>query len=183
MKRRNRRLLEALENYARKLSIFDFDDTLVATKANVYITHADGVEEVLSPAEYAIYDPQEGDEFDFGEFEGKLKAPEIIKRNFDLLAQVLDKSSKDRRTAILTARSNAKPIQDFFDEKQIGNVEIVALGSSDPLDKANWIEDQVENGWNDIRFMDDSAKNVSAVREMAKKYPEVEWLIRKVRIH
>ena len=183
MKLRNRRLLESLKNYARKLSIFDFDDTLVATKANVYITHANGVEEVLSPAEYAVYEPQEGDEFDFSEFDGPLRDPKIIKRNFDLLAQVLDKSSKNRRTAILTARANPKPIQDFFEEKGIGNIEIIALGSSDPQDKADWIENQIKEGWNDIRFMDDSQFNIDAVKKMAEKYPEVEWLIKRVIIH
>ena len=40
-----------------------------------------------------------------------------------------------------------------------------------------------QKGWDDIRFMDDSSKNVSAVREMAKNYPDVNWLIKKVRIH
>ena len=31
--------------------------------------------------------------------------------------------------------------------------------------------------------MDDSIKNVVAVRKMAKNYPDVNWLIKKVRIH
>ena len=167
----------------KKLSIFDFDDTLVSTNANIHITHKDGKKETLTPAEYAVYSPQEGDEFDFSEFEGPLKDPEIIKRNFNLLLQVLGKSSKNRRTAILTARGNPVPIDNFFKKYGLDNIEIVALGSSDPQDKADWIENQIKQGWNDIRFMDDSAKNIIATKKMSKKYPEVNWLIRKVKIH
>ena len=169
--------------HTKKLSIFDFDDTLVSTQAKVYITHANGEEETFTPAEYAVYEPQEGDQFDFNEFEGPLKDPAVIKKNFNLLLQVLDKSSRNRRTAILTARNNPVPIRNFFKENGIENIEIVALGSSDPQDKADWIEQQAQKGWNDIRFMDDSAKNIFAVRKMAKKYPDVNWLIKKVRIH
>ena len=167
----------------KKLSIFDFDDTLVSTDANVYVTHKNGKTTTFTPAEYAVYSPQEGDEFNFDEFEGPLKDPEIIKRNFNLLLQVLGKSSKNRRTAILTARGNHVPINNFFKKYGLDNIEIVALGSSNPQDKADWIENQVKKGWNDIRFMDDSAKNIIATKKMSKKYPEVNWLIRKVKIH
>ena len=75
------------------------------------------------------------------------------------------------------------PLLHYFKENGITNVEVIALGSSDPQDKADWIEQQAQKGWNDIRFMDDSSKNVSAVREMAKNYPDINWLIKKVRIH
>ena len=168
---------------SKKLSIFDFDDTLVSTNAKIHITHGNGEKETLTPAEYAVYTPQEGDEFDFSEFDGPLKDPEIIKKNFKLFLQVLNKSRRGRRTAILTARENPIPVENFFKENGIEGIEIVALGSSNPQDKADWIEAQAKKGWNDIRFMDDSSKNISAVRVMAKKYPNIEWLIKKVRIH
>lgn len=166
-----------------KLSVFDFDDTLVATTARVYVTHKTGEKSIFNPAEYAVYSPQEGDEFDFHEFDGPLKDPKVIKKNFDLFIRVLNKSRKGRRTVILTARAAEKPIKTFFKQFGITGLEIVALGSSNPQDKADWIENQIKKGWNDIRFMDDSAKNVAAVKRMAKGYPEVEWLVKKVRIH
>ena len=168
---------------SKKLSIFDFDDTLVSTDAKFHITHSNGEDETLTPAEYAVYDPQEGDEFDFSEFDGPLKDPEIIRKNFKLFTQVLNKSRRGRRTVILTARENPTPVENFLKKQGIEGIEVVALGSSDPQDKADWIEDQAKAGWEDIRFMDDSHKNVSAVRAMAKNYPNIEWLIKKVRIH
>jgi len=167
----------------KKLSVFDFDDTLVSTTANVYITHKNGKKLTLSPAEYAVYKPKLGDEFDFHEFDGPLKEPKVIKKNFDLFIQVLKKSALGRRTSILTARAAHKPIQNFFKQFGITGLEIVALGSSDPQLKADWIESQIKKGYNDIRFMDDSSKNIVAVKKMAKNYPNVRWLIKKVRIH
>ena len=168
---------------SKKLSIFDFDDTLVSTNAKIHITHGSGEKETLTPAEYAVYTPQDGDEFDFSLFSGTIKDPEIIKKNFQLFLQVLNKSRKGRRTAILTARENPIPVKNFLKKQGIEGIEIIALGSSDPQDKADWIEDQAKAGWNDIRFMDDSSKNIASVRAMAKKYPNIEWLIKKVRIH
>ena len=152
-----------------KLSVFDFDDTLVATTARVYVTHKTGEKSIFNPAEYAVYSPQDGDEY--------------IKKNFDLFIRVLNKSRKGRRTVILTARAAERPIKTFFKQFGITGLEIVALGSSNPQDKADWIEAQVKKGWDDIRFMDDSAKNITAVKKMAKGYPDIKWLIKKVRIH
>ena len=176
-------MMAKTKNHSKKLSIFDFDDTLVSTNAKIHITHNNGEDETLTPAEYAVYEPQEGDEFDFSEFDGPLKDPEIIKKNFQLFLQVLNKSRRGRRTAILTARENPVPVKNFLKKQGIEGIEIIALGSSDPQDKADWIEDQAKAGWNDIRFMDDSSKNIASVRAMAKKYPNIEWLIKKVRIH
>jgi len=168
---------------AKKLSVFDFDDTLVATKARVYVTHKNGKKSIFNPAEYAVYAPKTGDEFDFREFDGPLKNPKVIKKNFDLFIQVLNKSRRGRRTVILTARGAQRPIQTFFKQFGITGLEIVALGSSNPQDKADWIENEIKKGWNDIRFMDDSSKNITAVKKMSKKYPDVTWLIKKVKIH
>ena len=39
---------------SKKLSIFDFDDTLVSTNAKIHITHSSGDDETLTPAEYAF---------------------------------------------------------------------------------------------------------------------------------
>jgi hypothetical protein len=40
-----------------KLRVFDFDDTLAVTDADVLATRADGTEFKLSPSEYAVYEP------------------------------------------------------------------------------------------------------------------------------
>lgn len=69
----------------------------------------------------------------------------------------------------LSARSSYKPIRKFIQDIGIVNTNIFvkALGSNDPLDKANWIENKIDNeGYNDIFFADDSQKNIDAVKNM-----------------
>jgi basic membrane lipoprotein Med (substrate-binding protein (PBP1-ABC) superfamily) len=55
----------------------------------------------------------------------------------------------------------------------MGNVYIVTLASNDPQKKAEWIETQIKKGYDDIFFLDDSRKNVEAVKRLQKKYPNI----------
>lgn len=166
----------------KKLRVFDFDDTLVKTDSYIYITHADGSKSKLEPEEYAIYEPREGDEFNFKDFDGPLKNPRVIERNFELFKQVLRKSASNRKTAILTARGNPAPIKKFLKKIGASSVEVITLGSSDPMKKAEWIESQINDGYDDIAFMDDSVKNIKAVNTLKRKYPKVELLTKLVKI-
>ena len=61
----------------KKLRIFDFDDTLVKTNSFIYVTHKDGKTSKLSPGEYAVYTPKQGDKFDFSDFDN-VNQPEQI---------------------------------------------------------------------------------------------------------
>ena len=83
------------------------------------------------------------------------------------------KPSQDKREEIDEIDTSWRETINFFKENGIEGIEIVALGSSNPQDKADWIEAQAKKGWNDIRFMDDSHKNIAAVRAMANNYPHV----------
>ena len=53
------------------------------------------------------------------------------------------------------------------------DIYVVALGSSDPQKKAEYIEDQIKKGYSDIEFIDDSTKNVNAVNQLKLKYPDI----------
>lgn len=156
------------------ISIFDADDTLVESDHWIFITHKDGSKSKLDPAEFAVYDEKPGDVFDFSDFSAKLRNPKAIKKNVALLKKQLEKARKTtaRRVVILTARAIGLPIRHFF--KTLGmNVEVVAVGSSDPQKKAEWIEGRIKRGYTTVYFMDDSAKNVRAVAGLQKKYPKV----------
>ena len=63
----------------RVLRVFDFDDTLAKSTAYIYVTHKDGTETTLDPAQYAKYKPQRGDEFDFRDFFGSSEQPLAVK--------------------------------------------------------------------------------------------------------
>ena len=161
----------------KKLRVFDFDDTLVKTKSNIYITHKDGKKSTLTPGEYAVYEPKEGDKFDFSDFES-VKHPQEIKGVTRLLKNILRVGGSD--VVILTARSAYKPVKDYLKDVGIDNIFVVALADSDPQKKADWIEDEIKSGVNDVFFIDDSHKNVAAVKALSKKYPKVSLKVRHV---
>jgi hypothetical protein len=81
---------------------------------------------------------------------------------------------------ILTARSAYKPLKDYLKDVGIDNIYVVALADADPQKKADWIEDKIKSGVNDVFFIDDSHKNVAAVKALAKKYPKVSLKVRHV---
>lgn len=155
----------------KKLYVLDFDDTLVKTKSNIYVIHVDGTKETLTPAEYAVYEQKPGDKFDFSDFQKMLRKPNPINKNIKLLMRFM--KAPNSKVTILTARSLAFPIR-YYLKKQYGiDVYTVALGDSNPQKKADWIEDHIKKGYDDIFFMDDSPKNVHAVDRLKEKYPNI----------
>jgi hypothetical protein len=75
---------------------------------------------------------------------------------------------------ILTARgSEAAPhIRDIIRKYFRVNIEVITLGTGDPMAKANWILNKIQNeGYNDIFFVDDSSKNILATYRTIKDLP------------
>jgi len=162
------------------LYVTDFDDTLVKTDANVYVKKADGGELILSPEEYAVYEVERGDTFDFSEFQD-LKNPKPITRFVNLLKKVKDENKADK-IAVLTARGHTKPISKFLQSMGIDTgVSIAALGDATPQRKANYIEKHINSGYGRVLFIDDSPKNIDAVQSLRKKYPEVKLATHQVK--
>ena len=164
----------------KKLRVFDFDDTLVKTTSFIYVTHADGRKSKLTPGEYAVYKERPGDVFDYTDFQ-KVSNPKLIKGYFELLKR-MSASDGGRTIYILTARSAYKPVYNFIRDLGIRNLHVVALGDADPEKKADWIEAKVrDEGYDDIFFVDDSLKNVDAVRKRLRLYPNIKQKIQHVK--
>jgi len=160
----------------KKLRVFDFDDTLVKSNSKIYVTNK-GKKKTLSTGEYAVYKKKPGDEFDFSDF-SKIIEPKQIKAMFKVFQNIY-KASGNRRLTILTARGAYKPVRKFF--KDIGyDVYVVALASSNPKDKSDWVETQIKKGYDNILFFDDSKKNIIAVKRLEKKYPDIKMITRLV---
>jgi phosphoglycolate phosphatase-like HAD superfamily hydrolase len=164
---------------SKKLRIFDFDDTLVKTNSFIYVTHKDGKTSKLSPGEYAVYKERPGDKFDFKDFQ-QVTRPELIKGYVELLRRMVS-SGGNREVYILTARAAERPVSKFIKDLGIGGVKVIALGDNNPEKKADWIEDRVKEGYNDVFFVDDSEKNIAAVRKRLKDYPDVKQKIQQVK--
>jgi FMN phosphatase YigB (HAD superfamily) len=165
---------------SKKLRIFDFDDTLVKTTSYIYVTQKNGNKLKLTPGEYAVYQERPGDVYDFSDFDN-VNDPKLIKGYFNLLKRMKN-AGGDRGVFILTARAKYKPVYDFIRDSGIRGVYVVALASNNPEDKAQWIEDKVkEEGYDDVFFVDDSKKNVDAVKSRLKNYPNVKSKIQHIK--
>ena len=154
----------------KKLRIFDFDDTLIKVNSSIHVKNNEK-KFVLTPAEFAVYNPKKGDVFNFKEFDAIIKTFAPIQTNLKLLKQSAE--SPTTKTTILTARLLGYPVK-YFLKKNFGlDIYVIALGSSDPQKKANYIEKEIKKGYNDIVFIDDSHKNVKAVEALQLQYPNV----------
>lgn len=162
----------------KKLRVFDFDDTLVKSNSKVYVINK-GKTKTLTPGQFAIYNKRAGDEFDFSDFD-KVIEPKQIKSMFRVFNNIY-KASGSRRLTILTARAAYKPVRKFLKDVGFSNVYVVALGDSNPQKKADWIQSQIQKGYNDILFLDDSPMNVKVVKKLKQKYPNIKMDARVVK--
>jgi len=167
---------------SKKLRLFDMDDTLVTTTSYIYVDNEkSGKKFRLTPGEYAVYVPKSGDVFDYSDFQ-KMQNPKIIKGYFQILKRMASMASGDRRVYILTARSAYKPVHKFIKDSGINGVYVVALGDANPEKKADWIEAKVKDeGYDDVFFVDDSQKNIDAVKKRLRAYPNVKQKIQIVK--
>lgn len=155
---------------AKKLRIFDFDDTLAKVKANIIVKNKEK-EFTLTPAEFAVYTPKQGDVFNFREFNSMITKAMPIKSNIELLKKAA--TDTNTKTTILTARLLAYPVRKYL-KKNFGlDIYVIALGDANPAKKAAYIEKEIRKGYSDIVFIDDSIKNVQAVETLQQKYPNV----------
>jgi hypothetical protein len=157
----------------KKLRIFDFDDSLFETDGKVILKKADGTVQEITPAEYALYDPEPGDTFDFSQF-NKVINPTLIRPVAKRFYKIVSAGTVNRSYVILTARgTEAIPhIKDIIHKYFKTDINVVALGNGDPMAKANWILNKIQNeGYNDIFFVDDSSKNILATYNTIKNLP------------
>ena len=146
------------------LYIFDFDDTLVDSDAQVRITHEDGTVTALSSEQYAKYSEKETDSLDFTDFDSYPKNAEIIEPVFSQLKDSIA-SAGSGNVVILTARSNPEPVRLFLKNNGVPNIAVVAVGSSDPRSKALYILDRVKNsGHNEVVVFEDNVRNIRTIR-------------------
>jgi len=167
----------ATSQSSKKLRVFDFDDTLVKTRSLIHVTSPAGEKFDLAPGEYAVYEAQPGDSFDFSDF-SKLIDPEEIKWTVRILRSITAKGSE---AVILTARAHEGPVHQFLADAGIPPITVIALANSDPQAKADYIARRIEDdGLTHVEFFDDSPKNVAAVRALKPLYPDVKIAVRHV---
>ena len=159
------------------LYIFDFDDTLAHSGANVIVKHKDGSEETLSSADFATYVEKPGDDFDFSEFDVYPPAGKMIKSTFGTLQSAISTAGV-QNVVILTARRETKPVIAFLKDQGLSaGIDVVGTGSSNPSSKAQYVSSRLKDGaYTEVHVYEDSSANINAIESMiAKNYPEVEF--------
>ena len=144
---------------ARKVRVFDFDDTLARTNEKIVVRHKKtGEVKSLSSAEFAKYKPDADEELDFTEF-NDIKAAKPLKAADRAARNV---SRKKKEVVILTARpAAAEPaIRKYLKGRGIRGkkLTIIAVGSSDPNAKRVALKKHLETGKKPVihvEFMDD----------------------------
>jgi len=108
---------------------------------------------------------------------------EIFIQSKNVLKRIINKSGGDG-VFILTARPQAveKHVHRYL--KDIGitqRIPVVGLQSNNPKDKADWIEDKIDNeGYDDVYFADDSLKNVNATKSMLRR-KNIKWRVQHIK--
>ena len=161
----------------RHLWVFDFDDTLVKTDAMIHVTSSAGAVFHLTPGEFAVYDKQVGDVFDYTDFQ-QLINPRLVSW-MNRIFHAVCSTHGCSQAVILSARSYEAPIRQFLHEMGLDGVEAVALDSSDPNSKASWIDERIKrDSLKRVDFFDDSHKNVDAVKALQQQHPDVKIVAR-----
>jgi hypothetical protein len=155
---------------AKKIRIFDFDDTLAKSNSQVLYTLPDGTTGKLNATEYAKRDQElkdKGATFDFSEFS---KVIDGKKGPLFEVAQKINAARGNEDLFVLTARpaDAAGPIQEFLKLAGLDfkKENIIGLGDGTAQAKADWVQGKVDEGYNDFYFADDAIKNVNAVKDV-----------------
>ena len=150
------------------LVVFDFDDTLFRSDAMVGVQKIGEPKKFLSSHEFATYVPQEGDSFDYKQFSEYPPNPQPIDQSTKRLVGSVA-SQGLRNVIILTARSNSAPVAQVLNDFGMPPVEIYAVGSSDPEDKADVVESLVnKRNYEQVVVYEDSGPNIAAIRRRMK---------------
>lgn len=146
------------------LAVFDFDDTLFHSGARIIVQKPGEKPTYLSTHEYAVYTPEPDDEFDYSEFSTYPPRPEPIAKTTRALQSAVLRHGLEN-VIILTARGNPDPVEKVLENFQMPPVDVIAIASSNPEDKANILDEIInEKGYDRLVLYEDSIPNINAIR-------------------
>lgn len=160
-----------------KIILFDLDDTLIHTTAEINVLKAGKVIKKLTNAEFNDYKLKPGETFDFVEFDDpKILAGSKFTKYWDTLKREYKKGT---HVGILTARSDCSMIKKFLldngirikDEliMAVGDLKLGLSGSIQDK-KAEAISILASVGYDTFIFFDDNEGNLKAAKELESKY-------------
>lgn len=170
-------LKEYTELESKKLYLFDFDDTIAVIDKKI-IVRATGEE--LTTADYETHKIANPDlvdsDYDFSQTDQFNTAI----ANEDIIQKMKDVIKSQHPIAILTGRMYSELVKRYMYNEHgimlpvvaVSNPKYDNLGATDAEKKANWIKSQVNHGFNEIYYYENSDRYIAAVEYMANQ-PEM----------
>ena len=160
-----------------KIILFDLDDTIINTTAEIMVIKDGKCIKRLSNSEFNNYTLKRGESFDFGEFDDpNILAGETFTKYWETLKREYKKGT---HIGILTARSNSNMIKQFFlhngirikDELVIA-INDASLGLKGTIQqrKAEAIGILAAAGYDLFIFFDDNEPNLKVAKELENTY-------------
>jgi len=155
----------------KKAFVFDFDDTLAFTDANVLVHGPNYEWHRLTPAEFNRYELQDDEYFDFSEFNN----PEYILNGkpTKLVELASEVYNEGHDLFILTARSDsiADAIQEFLSLYGIKATAVHCVGDhgSNIARNKRKVLLTIMESYDKIYFYDDDESNIEAAQEIGVK--------------
>lgn len=159
-----------------KIILFDLDDTIINTTAEITIYKNGKLLKSISNAEYNDYVLSPGESFGFEQF----NSSEILhKESFTKYWETLKREyRKGTHVGILTARSDSKMIKRFFLSRGINIKDELVIAVNDPElglkgsiqdRKAEAINILADAGYKTFIFFDDNLPNLKSAKELENK--------------
>jgi hydroxymethylpyrimidine pyrophosphatase-like HAD family hydrolase len=162
-----------LANPRKSLWIFDFDDTLAVDTARVDVIDKETGKVIkrLSSEEFREYKLKDNEKFDFHGASKKEVRGNPIPATLKILRSVMGRGG---RTVVLTGRNYGETAKKYLEKMGI-DIEVIAIGGKSGSThegvaraKADWIQSQIDQGYNDIEFHDDNKLNLEYAKKLAK---------------
>ena len=173
--------------FSKNLIIYDIDDTLFHTTAQIEVRKNGQSIRKLTNQEFNNYQLQPGEEFDFGEFRNAEKFAQESRPIENMIAKLKKDLAGGNTVCMLTARADFDKqhiIADFFKSYGIdinkdvhlyraGNIE----GAASPAEKkAKFVRKWLDTGkYSSATLYDDSGNNLRVFKKLQDEYPEVKF--------
>lgn len=159
-----------------KIILFDLDDTIIHTIAEIGVVKGGKLIKRLPNDEFNDYVLGHGESFDFGEFEDPIL---LDKSPFTKYWNTLKREyMKGTHIGILTARSDCRMIKEFFLKNGIRIKDELVMAINDPkLGLSGSIQDKKSEairilanvGYTNFIFFDDNEPNLRSAKELEKR--------------
>ena len=177
---------ELFENGNLGLTIFDIDDTLFKTTAQIKVVKDGKIIKSLNNQEFNTYKLQPGESFDFGEFQNaeKFNRESIPIEPMIAKLKAIINNAGNSKVIMLTARSDFDNKELFLDTFRKYGIDMSRvhvhragnLGGSPSQNKAVWIRKYLDTGkYARVRLYDDAMSNIKMFINLQKEYPDVKF--------